>query len=162
MGRLRQGKRLLSDGLDWQSYFSVTSKNHHEILISCLFSQCPHQVNMKNVFKCWKDFLWYIFHDTRNIKKIIIKLFLIQDAAMSPNDDYSMPHWINLSFYSKNQRVGYSHFKSRINIPRRTEAQIRQNRQNAQIENIKHEDHVSNRWEIIYFKKSTKFSQLFI
>jgi hypothetical protein len=73
------------------------------------------------------------------------KLVLIQDAAMSPNDDYSMPHWINLSFYSKNQRVGYSHFKSRINIPRRTEAQIRQNRQNAQIENIKHEDHVSNR-----------------
>merc|ERR1740137_307408 len=55
-----------------------------------------------------------------------------------------MPHWINLSFYSKNQRVGYNHFKSRINIPRRTEAQIRQNRQSAQITNIKHEDHVSN------------------
>ena len=75
MGRLRQGKRLLSDGLDWQSYFSVTSKNHHEILISCLFSQFPHQVNMKNVFKCWKDFLWYIFHHTRSIKKFMIKLF---------------------------------------------------------------------------------------
>ena len=75
MGRLRQGKRLLSDGLDWQSYFSVTSKNHHEILISCLFSQFPHHVNMKNVFKCWKDFLWYIFHHTRSIKKFMIKLF---------------------------------------------------------------------------------------
>ena len=142
MGRLRQGKRLLSDGLDWQSYFSVTSKNHHEILISCLFSQFPRQVKR---FQMLKRLFVVHFPSYEKHKKIHDKTFLIQDAAMSPNDDYSMPHWINLSFYSKNQRVGYSHFKSRINIPRRTEAQIRQNRQNAQIENIKHEDHVSNR-----------------
>lgn len=32
-------------------------------------------------------------------------------------DDYSMPHWINLSFYSKNSKVGYSKYKSRINVP---------------------------------------------
>ena len=64
---------------------------------------------------------------------------------MSPTDDYSMPHWINLSFYSKNQKVGYSNFKSRINIPRRTETQIRQIRQQAQVENIAHEEHVSNK-----------------
>ena len=64
---------------------------------------------------------------------------------MSPTDDYSMPHWINLSFYSKNLKVGYSNFKSRINIPRKTEEIIRQNRQRAQVSVIKHEDHVSNR-----------------
>ena len=79
---------------------------------------------------------------------LIIKgfLFYFKDAVMSPTDDYSMPHWINLSFYSKNLKVGYSNFKSRINIPRKTEEIIRQNRQRAQVSVIKHEDHVSNRY----------------
>ncbi|XP_073982946.1 GATOR complex protein Iml1 isoform X2 [Rhodnius prolixus] len=32
-------------------------------------------------------------------------------------DDYSMPHWINLSFYSSNKRVAYSNFIPRIKLP---------------------------------------------
>ncbi|XP_021953845.1 GATOR complex protein Iml1 isoform X3 [Folsomia candida] len=32
-------------------------------------------------------------------------------------DDYSMPHWINLSFYSSNKQVGYATFVPRIKLP---------------------------------------------
>lgn len=32
-------------------------------------------------------------------------------------DDYSMPHWINLSFYSTNKKVAYSNFIPRIKLP---------------------------------------------
>lgn len=32
-------------------------------------------------------------------------------------DDYSMPHWINLSFYSTNKKVAYSTFLPRIKLP---------------------------------------------
>ena len=39
-------------------------------------------------------------------------------------DTYSMPHWINLSFYSKGKTVGYSNFKSRISIPRSVDSRI--------------------------------------
>ena len=65
-----------------------------------------------------------------------------KDSLANAGEDYSMPHWINLSFYrynsavskkiqrhmmciyililcfSKGKPVGYSNFKSRINIPR--------------------------------------------
>ncbi|XP_054266200.1 GATOR complex protein Iml1 isoform X3 [Macrosteles quadrilineatus] len=34
-------------------------------------------------------------------------------------DDYSMPHWINLSFFSSNKRVAYSTFIPRIKLPPR-------------------------------------------
>lgn len=32
-------------------------------------------------------------------------------------DDYSMPHWINLSFYSTNKKIAYSSFVPRIKVP---------------------------------------------
>ena len=32
-------------------------------------------------------------------------------------DDYSMPHWINLSFYTTNRKIGYSTFVPRIKLP---------------------------------------------
>lgn len=32
-------------------------------------------------------------------------------------DDYSMPHWINLSFYSSNKKIAYSTFIPRIKLP---------------------------------------------
>uniref|UniRef100_A0A1B6F1V2 DEP domain-containing protein n=1 Tax=Cuerna arida TaxID=1464854 RepID=A0A1B6F1V2_9HEMI len=32
-------------------------------------------------------------------------------------DDYSLPHWINLSFYSSNKKVAYSSFIPRIKVP---------------------------------------------
>ena len=58
-GRPRQGKKLLPDWLDWLSYLAGSSKSHHEISISYIFLQSPHQVDMKNVVKWWKDFLLY-------------------------------------------------------------------------------------------------------
>ncbi|XP_075221255.1 GATOR complex protein Iml1 isoform X2 [Lycorma delicatula] len=39
-------------------------------------------------------------------------------------DDYSMPHWINLSFYSTNKKVAYSSFVPRIKLPPRRNKQI--------------------------------------
>lgn len=36
---------------------------------------------------------------------------------MNVPDDYSMPHWINLSFYSTNKKVAYSNFIPRIKLP---------------------------------------------
>lgn len=32
------------------------------------------------------------------------------------SNDFSMPHWINLSFYSSSKRVGYSTFIPRIKM----------------------------------------------
>lgn len=36
---------------------------------------------------------------------------------MNIPDDYSMPHWINLSFYSTNKKIAYSNFVPRIKLP---------------------------------------------
>ena len=58
-GRLRQGKNVLPDGLNWLCYFAGNSKSHRENSISFIFLESPHQVDMKNVVKCWKDFLSY-------------------------------------------------------------------------------------------------------
>ncbi|GAB0089616.1 GATOR complex protein Iml1 [Sergentomyia squamirostris] len=39
-----------------------------------------------------------------------------KDSSLNA-DDYSMPHWINLSFYSTNKKVAYSSFIPRIKLP---------------------------------------------
>ena len=57
--RLRQSKNVLPDGLNWLCYFAGSSKSHRENSISFIFLESPHQVDMKNVVKCWKDFLSY-------------------------------------------------------------------------------------------------------
>ena len=57
--RLRQGKNVLPDGLNWLCYFAGSSKSHRENSISCIFLESPHQVDMKNVFKCYKHFFCY-------------------------------------------------------------------------------------------------------
>ena len=38
-------------------------------------------------------------------------------ASINAADDYSMPHWINLSFYSTNKKLAYSSFIPRIKLP---------------------------------------------
>jgi hypothetical protein len=58
-GRLRQGKNVLPDGLNWLCYFAGCSKSHREDSISFIFLESSHQVEMKNVVKFWKDFLSY-------------------------------------------------------------------------------------------------------
>ncbi|KAL3269605.1 hypothetical protein HHI36_008669 [Cryptolaemus montrouzieri] len=40
-----------------------------------------------------------------------------KDADKNVPDDYSMPHWINLSFYSSNKKIPYSNFVPRIKLP---------------------------------------------
>ncbi|XP_013146136.1 PREDICTED: DEP domain-containing protein 5 isoform X6 [Papilio polytes] len=42
-----------------------------------------------------------------------------KDSGVNSIDDYSMPHWINLSFYSTNKKVAYSNFIPRIKLPPR-------------------------------------------
>lgn len=40
-----------------------------------------------------------------------------KDVILGGGDDYSMPHWINLSFYSTNKKLAYSKFIPRIKLP---------------------------------------------
>nr|CAI5831302.1 unnamed protein product [Callosobruchus analis] len=40
-----------------------------------------------------------------------------KDTHLNVPDDYSMPHWINLSFYSTNKKIPYSSFVPRIKLP---------------------------------------------
>ena len=35
------------------------AKRNHENSISSIFMESPHQVDMKSIVKCRKDFLWY-------------------------------------------------------------------------------------------------------
>ena len=58
-GRLRQGKNLLPDGLNWLCYFAGNSKSHRQNSISFIFLEFPHQVNMKNGVEYYKDFFGY-------------------------------------------------------------------------------------------------------
>ncbi|XP_017880904.1 GATOR complex protein DEPDC5 isoform X5 [Ceratina calcarata] len=46
-----------------------------------------------------------------------------KDASINVPDDYSMPHWINLSFYSTNKKIPYSTFIPRIKLPQRVSKQ---------------------------------------
>ena len=57
--RLRQGKNVLPDGLNWLRYFAGSLKSHHKNSISLIFLQSPHQEDMKNVEKSSKHFFGY-------------------------------------------------------------------------------------------------------
>ena len=53
-------KTFLPNGLNGCPILQVhKSKSHREISIPSTFLQFPHQVGMKNITKCWKDFLYY-------------------------------------------------------------------------------------------------------
>lgn len=43
--------------------------------------------------------------------------FHYKDSGLTSVDDYSMPHWINLSFYLTEKKVAYSTFIPRIKLP---------------------------------------------
>ena len=58
-GRVRQGKSVLPDGLNWLCCFAGNSKSHRENSIAFIFLKSPHQSDMKNVFKSSKHFLGY-------------------------------------------------------------------------------------------------------
>ncbi|XP_023248149.1 GATOR complex protein DEPDC5 [Copidosoma floridanum] len=50
-----------------------------------------------------------------------------KDSSMNVPDDYSMPHWINLSFYSTNKKIPNSTFVPRIKLPQRVSKQLNEN-----------------------------------
>ena len=52
-------KNMLPDWLIWLCYLASSSKSHRENSISCIFLESPHQVDMKNVVKCYKHFFCY-------------------------------------------------------------------------------------------------------
>ena len=58
-GRLRQGKNVLPDGLNWLCYFAGNSKSQRENSISFIFLESTHQVDMKNVAKTFKHIFGY-------------------------------------------------------------------------------------------------------
>ena len=58
-GRLRQGKNVLPNGLNWLCYSAGNSKSHHENSIPFIFLESPHQIDMKNVVKSSKRFFGY-------------------------------------------------------------------------------------------------------
>ena len=85
-GRPRQGKNVLPDGLNWLCYLAGSSKSHCENSISCIFLESPHQVDMKNVVKCYKHFFCYfnalktncaLGYVARNISRHYILHFLL-------------------------------------------------------------------------------------
>ena len=65
-GRLRQGKNVLPDGLNWLCYFVGNSKSHRENSIYFLFLESSDHLNMKNVVKFSKHFFVYLFQYSRN------------------------------------------------------------------------------------------------
>ena len=58
-GRLRKRKNVLPDGLNWLWYFSGVSKRHCENLMSVIFLESRHKVDMKKVVKSSKHFFRY-------------------------------------------------------------------------------------------------------
>ena len=58
-GSLRQSKNVLPDGLNWLRYFAGSSKSHRQNSISFIFLDSSHEVDMKNVVKCYKHFFCY-------------------------------------------------------------------------------------------------------
>ncbi|CAB0043410.1 unnamed protein product [Trichogramma brassicae] len=50
-----------------------------------------------------------------------------KDSSINVPDDYSMPHWINLSFYSTNKKIPNSTFIPRIKLPQRVTKQCTEN-----------------------------------
>ena len=60
-GRLRQGKNVLPDGLNWLCFFAGSSKSHpSENSISFIFLESPHQLDMKNDVKSSKHFFGHV------------------------------------------------------------------------------------------------------
>jgi hypothetical protein len=82
--RADQGRAKMPDGPNWLCYFAGSSKSHRENSISFVFLESPHEVDIKNVVKCWKDFLSY-FTTLETYRGLLcknnLKLFNLKVAA---------------------------------------------------------------------------------
>ena len=81
-GRPRQGKNVLPYGLNWLCYFAGSSKSHRENSISFIFLESPHQVDVKNVVKGWKDFLSY-FTTLETYRVLLVRNFTDQKRQLT-------------------------------------------------------------------------------
>ena len=83
-GRPRQDKNVLPDGLNWLCYFAGNSKSHRENSISFIFLESPHQVDMKNVVECQKDFFAYFNAlETHSDKSVIVSFKTEYSSSMT-------------------------------------------------------------------------------
>ena len=117
----RQGKNVLPDGLNWLCYFVGSSKSHRENSISCIFLESPLQEEMKNVVKCWKDFLWHLatlktYCDNANYYFSLILFVIFQPKGQRPLLEFlsfipvKNPVITKLTFYlhEKGHEVGFN------------------------------------------------------
>ena len=65
-GRLRQGKNVLPDGLNWLCYFAGSSKSHLENSISFIFLISPHQVSRQEKHCQILQTLFWVLQYSRN------------------------------------------------------------------------------------------------
>ena len=79
-GRLRQGKNVLPDGLNWLCYFAGSSKIHRKNSISFIFLESPHQVDMKNIVKSSKHFFGY-FNTLETHSDVVMFLYNAEHPA---------------------------------------------------------------------------------
>ena len=74
-GRLRKGKNVLPDEMNWLWYLAGSSKSHpSENSISFIFLESPHQVDIKNIVKSCKHFFGYFNTlETHSVRILVIK-----------------------------------------------------------------------------------------
>ena len=91
-GRLKHGKNVLPDGLNWLCHFAGSSKSYRENSTSFLFLESPHQVDMKKVVKSSKDIFGYFNTlETHTVNKVDLlpsnELKFLSDKVATPGDN---------------------------------------------------------------------------
>ena len=72
-----------------------------------------------NLFISVSESLAVVGNDKHSLM-FVVPLFKMTSRRTEPgkdDDDYLVPHWINLSFYTTNRKIGYSAFIPRIKLP---------------------------------------------
>ena len=71
--------------------------------------------NFLNQFDKFLELVNWIW--ARLTKNICFFPSQFQNKDMLDTDDYNIPHWLNLSFYTTNKKLGYSNFVPRLRLP---------------------------------------------
>ena len=115
-GRLRQGKNVLPDGLNWLCYFAGNSKSHHENSISFIFLESPHQVDMKDVVKSSKHFFW-VFQYSRNSQWLsILTLFTLGWKVEGSDFVYSFWRWVHIGKKNFWDEAAFNYLQGLIHV----------------------------------------------
>ena len=76
--RLRQGKNVLPDGLNWLCYFAGSSKSH-----------CECSISFKIVVKSSKHFFWYFSTlETHSVRAYCPDLYTVQRSLKNPAKNF--------------------------------------------------------------------------